>query len=61
MPPKAKPGKKLDLPSEKELLQRAEAELLALRRLLELKSHEVNCLALTETCNSITSSRARVH
>eukprot|EP00775_Hariotina_reticulata_P009268 gene9268-9433_t len=40
MPPKAKTSKKAELPSEKELLSKAEAELLALKRLLELKNHE---------------------
>jgi hypothetical protein len=41
MAPKKKPGKKEDGLSDKELLQKAEAELLSLRRLLELKTFEV--------------------
>jgi hypothetical protein len=41
MPPKAKASKKVEPPSDKELLLRAEAELFALKRLLELKTYEV--------------------
>jgi hypothetical protein len=41
MAPKKKPGKKEDGVSDKDALLKAEAELLSLRRLLELKTFEV--------------------
>jgi hypothetical protein len=50
MAPKKKPGKKEDGLSDKELLQKAEAELLSLRRLLELKTFEVLLCRLLQYC-----------
>jgi hypothetical protein len=41
MAPKKKPGKKDDALSDKEALLKAEAELLSLKRLLELKTFQV--------------------
>lgn len=40
MPPKKKPAKEAEVP-DKELLQKAQADIVALRRLLELKTYEV--------------------
>lgn len=39
MPPKKKPAKEAD--PDRELLQKAQADIVALRRLLELKTYEV--------------------
>jgi hypothetical protein len=54
MAPKKKPGKKDDAFSDKEALLKAEAELLSLKRLLELKTFEV----LLYCC---TTARCRLH
>lgn len=49
MPPKKKPSKE-DGSAEEEALQRAEAELLSLKRLLELKTYEVTKAPASGPC-----------